>query len=232
MRRGRLERIRRAYDLTLRQHEEGIDPLSVVPEDFKNSPEFQALMRDSTPETTGSGNPAIREFLDPRPGMNCLDVGCCANLANHGFGGWPSLYFGVDISPELIKAMREFAARKKIAVGGLEVAEAAALPFAGDCFDIAMAVGVLEYTDFAYAGRALAELGRVLKSGARVVLDIPNMGHAHAPAMLRLEEYLKRPAFPHRRPEFESRLARHFIVEKIDDRRVMVMYFLRRKGRE
>jgi hypothetical protein len=33
-------------------------------------------------------------------------------------------------------------------------------------------------------------------------------------------------------PAFEEILDRHFIVEKIDDRRVMIMYFLRWKGSE
>jgi SAM-dependent methyltransferase len=232
MRQEQLKRIRKAYDLTARQYREGSDPLAAFPEEFRNSAALKSFMREAGPEITGSGAPGIREFLAPRAGMKLLDAGGCANLASYRFDRWPSLYYGVDISPELIQAMKRFAARGNIVVGGMELAEAAELPFADDFFDIAMAIGVLEYMDPEYAGRALAELGRVLRTGARAVFDIPNMEHPHAATMFRLEECLARPIFPHPRAELEKMLARHFNIDKIDGHQVMLKYFVRRKSRD
>jgi len=140
----RLKQISRAYDLTVEQHREGIDPLDGLPEGFRNSDEFKAFQKGAGSELTGSNAPENRRFLDPQPGMRFLDAGCCANLANYRFDTWPSVYYGVDISSSLIDAMKGFAAHNRISVGGLEVAELAALPFKENFFDIASVIGVLE----------------------------------------------------------------------------------------
>jgi ubiquinone/menaquinone biosynthesis C-methylase UbiE len=229
MRKEQLDGIRRAYDLTVRQYREGSDPLAGVPEEFRNSAVFKAFLREGGPAVTGSNAPEIREFLSPQSGMRFLDVGCCANLANYSFAEWPSLYYGIDISSELIGAMKRFATCERIPIGGLEVAEAAALPFAGDYFDIAMAVGVFEYVDLDYIETALVEMSRVLKADAKAVVDIPNMAHPHAGTMVKLEEYLARPIFPHARAKFEKTLSRCFNIEKTEDQRVMLTYFVKTK---
>ena len=140
----RLKQISRAYDLTVEQHREGIDSLACLPEGFRNSDEFKAFQKGAGSELTGSNAPENRRFLDPQTGMRFLDAGCCANLANYRFDTWPSVYYGVDISSSLIDAMKGFAAHNRISVGGLEVAELAALPFKENFFDIASVIGVLE----------------------------------------------------------------------------------------
>ncbi len=229
MRKKQLDRIRRAYDLTVRQYREGSDPLAGLPEEFRNSSAFKALLQETGPAVTGSNAPEIREFLSPQSGMKFLDAGCCADLANYRLDKWPSLYYGIDISPELIGAMKRFAASERIAVGGLEIAEIAALPFADDFFDIALAAGVFEYVDLAYIETALEEMNRVLKADAKVVVDIPNKAHPHAGAMFKLEEYLSRPIVPHSRSEFEKILARYFNIERTDERSVMLKYFAKTK---
>lgn len=83
-----LDRIQKAYDLTVEQHENGINPLDDVPQDIKNSPFYKSLMVES--EVLGSGAPYIKEYLAPGPGMRFLDVGCSANIWNYRLDRWPS----------------------------------------------------------------------------------------------------------------------------------------------
>jgi SAM-dependent methyltransferase len=218
-----LEQIRRAYDLTVEQHRSGADWLAQVPEAFKNSAELQALMQ----EPCNSDAPENRQYLDPQSGMRFLDVGCCANLANHRLDQWPSTYYGVDISAALIEAMQGFAANHQIPIGGLHVAEVADLPFETDFFDIADVIGVLEYCTLDYTERALVELSRVLKPGARMVVDIPNLAHPLVETMFQLEDYLGRPNVPKPQAAFERLLTPLFAVDHVDDSHVMLKYFVR-----
>ena len=225
----RLKKISEAYDLTVEQHRQGIDHLVGLPDGFRNSDKFREFQKGAGSELTASNAPENRRFLDPQPGMRFLDAGCCANLANYRFDTWPCVYYGVDISPALIDAMKGFATHNRISVGGLEVAELAALPFDENFFDIALVIGVLEYADMDYCRVALLELNRVLRNGSRIVVDIPNLGHAHIQTMFTLEEYLGRPNVPKARAQFEQVLAPLFTIAKADDSRVMLKYFLRAK---
>ncbi|KPJ86390.1 MAG: hypothetical protein AMS18_15675 [Gemmatimonas sp. SG8_17] len=221
----RLSRIRRAYDLTVQQYRDGIEPLDQVPTDFRNSPELAALLDDA--KACNSGAPENREFLDPKAGRRFLDVGCAASLANYRLDRWESRYFGIDISSRLVAAMNRFAQENRIAIGGLSVAELAALPFTVDSFDIAAAIGVLEYCSGDYVASALSELHRVLKPEAGLVLDIPNLENPHVDAMFRLEECLGRTAIRHSRVTFERSLVSLFSVDRCDDTHVMLKYFCR-----
>ena len=222
---SQLEKIRKAYDLTVEQFRKGINPLDSVPEEVKNSPGCKSLMADSA--VLGSAAPDIKKYLAPERGMCFLDVGCSANLVNYRLDLWPSTYYGVDISPRLVDAMKGFVHREQISVGGLHVAEISKLPFDDNFFDIAAVIGVLEYCTLHYIRGALMELNRVLKPDARVVLDIPNRNHPYAKDMARLEKYLDRPNFLHSRPKFEKLLKPLFLTERIDDSRVMIKYFVR-----
>ena len=221
-----LDRIRRAYDLTVEQYRKGIDPLIEVPEEFKNSPKFKALIEDAD-LYCGSGAPENRAYLDPKPGMRFLDAGCSANLANHLLGLWPSIYYGVDVSPALIEALRGFVAHHQIPIGGLYVADIADLPFDDSFFDIADVIGVLEYCTLEYVKDALFELNRVLRPEGRMVVDIPNLEHPLVQTMFQLEQYLGRPNFPHPRRAFEETLTPLFAIERTDDSHVMLKYLVR-----
>ena len=220
-----LDKIRKAYDLTVEQYKKGINPSDAIPEEFRNSPGYKSLMANSG--TLGSSAPDIKKYLAPESGMRFLDAGCSANLVNYRLDLWPSKYYGVDISPRLIEAMKGFVVREKISVGGLYVAEVSKLPFDDNLFDIAAVIGVLEYCTLTYIRGALLELNRVLKPDARVVLDIPNKNHPYAKDMARLEKYLARPNFLHSRSKFERLLIPLFLTERIDDSQVMIKYFLR-----
>jgi hypothetical protein len=88
-------------------------------------------------------------------------------------------------------------------------------------------IGVLEYGTPAYAISSLNELQRVLKPGARSVLDIPNMSHPHVDMMFSLEASLGRPQYEHNRSEFERSLSRYFEIESVNTSLVMLKYFCR-----
>jgi SAM-dependent methyltransferase len=221
-----LERIRMAYDLTVKQYELGIDPLNGVPDHLRNAPEFQTFIAEAS-EACHVGASDVREYLAPKSGMVFLDVGCGAGLKTHRLYEWPSLYHGVDISPGLISAMRRYVTNNAIEVGALHVADAATLPFEDGYFDIAAMIGVLEYATPDYAKNALGELHRVLKPQARVVLDIPNMSHPHVDLMFSLEQSLGRPQYEHNRAEFEDTLSGHFEIESVNAALVTLKYFCR-----
>ena len=219
-----LERIRKAYDLTVEQYWQGINPVDSIPQNIKNSPFYESLIADSRALSSGADD--IRDYLSPEAGMRFLDAGCSANLVNYRLAQWPSLYYGVDISSALIGAMNDFIAQESISIGGLYVADVADLPFDDNFFDIATVIGVLEYGTLEYIEKALAEINRVCKPEARVVFDIPNKDHSHAKDMAKLEKHLGRPNYHYARSSFNKLLAPLFTTERMDDSRVMMKYYV------
>ena len=222
---NQLERIRRAYDLTVEEYDKDRDPFDKLPAEFRRSTEFTTFL-DSCKDCN-SGCRDIKLWLSPQPGMRFLDAGCAAGLASYRLDRWPSTYYGVDISPGLIQAMKGFVSREGISVGGLYVADIADTPFADDFFDIAAVIGVFEYHGLTYIRKALAELKRILKPGARIVMDIPNQEHLHNTVMVELESLLGRPHVPFSRSSFEDLLKPLFDIDDIDDAKVMIKYFAR-----
>jgi ubiquinone/menaquinone biosynthesis C-methylase UbiE len=220
-----LERVRKAYDLTVEQYHKGIGPLDSVPEDIKNSLFYKSLAEDKS--VLNSGSLDVKEYLNPESGKRFLDAGCSANLVNYRLDRWPSIYYGVDISPALISAMKNFVSREHITIGGLYLSDLSGLPFDDDFFDISAVIGVMEYCSLEYIKTALSELKRVLKAESAVVLDIPNQHHLYANDMAKLEKHLKRPIFLHSRARFEELLEPQFSIERVDDSSVMLKYFLR-----
>jgi SAM-dependent methyltransferase len=222
----RLVRVRAAYDRTVEEFRKGTDPLADVPDNIRQSPFFRSFASGRSASNSAAAD--LRRYLRPRAGMKFLDAGCCANLANYRLDQWLSTYYGVDISPALIEAMKGFATRRGLTPGGLYVAEVARLPFWDKFFDIAAAIGVFEYCSLRYIRRSVAELHRVMRPGARLVVDIPNREHAHARDMARLERFLGRPIYLHFRPKFEDALAPYFSVDRIDDTEAMIKVYARR----
>ena len=224
-----LERIRKAYSSAIRDFLAGISPLSKVPKKFKRSKTFKAFLKKADPSTVGSAAPDIKQFLKPAPGMKCLDAGCCANLAAYRLDKWPSTYYGIDYSPVVIQEMKKFTSINNLKIGGLKKAEIKDLPYPNDFFDIAMVIGVFEYLHMDYSAQALKELFRVLKPGARMVLDLPNLAHPHIEIMFQLEEYLGRPNIPKSRVRFEQHLIPLFTIVNIKDTHVMLKYFVEKR---
>jgi SAM-dependent methyltransferase len=222
-----LTQIRKAYDLTVEQYRQGINPLDNVPDDIRHSSFFQSFQSGNI--SSNNAAPDIKEYLQPEIGMRYLDQGCSANLVNYHLYEWPCTYYGVDISSALIEAMRNFTTSHDLHIGTLQVAEISKLPFPDQFFDIASTIGVLEYCSLPYVRKALKELARVLHPGSRTVLDIPNRTHPYARDMVRLERFLERPIYLHSRPRFELVISQNFIMDKIDDSGVMIKYFVRRR---
>lgn len=225
----RIAILSRAYDQDVDDYNQGVDPMARVPEDFKKSERFKQFQEYSGGIDTGSNANDIKVYLKPKKGMKFLDIGCCANLVNYRLDKWGSAYYGVDISPKLIKAMKSFAEKNDINIGGLFVAEAVELPFEDNHFDIAASIGVLEYFDVPYIKRALKEMHRVLKPNARAVVDMANTDHPDTPIMNELEEHLGRPKVNIKREDFEEVLNKYFEIVKADTANVMAKYYLKNK---
>ena len=222
---NQLKIIREAYDQTVDHHDAGLCDLDFLPEPFKKSAAFKRFQ--GLINACNSSDPSIRQFLKPRRGQNYLDIGSCINLMGYGLHRWPSLYYGVDVSTRLIRVTDSFVRSNQIDIGGLFAADVSHLPFRNDHFDIAAAIGVFEYYEIEYMQLSLKELHRILKNDGRIVIDMPNERHPDVSTMVEYESYLGRPReriIP--REEVERALADFFIIDDVDDSRIMIQYFL------
>ena len=113
----------------------------------------------------------IIESLAIRPGMRILEVGCGAGAALSMLRDSGAAFTGVDYSAPHIEI-----ARVAMPEMDFHVSEAAALPFADGSFDGAFSYGVfLYFPDVAYASAVLREMLRVLREGARILIqDVPD----------------------------------------------------------
>lgn len=221
-----IEKISKAYDLTVDQFKKGIEPFDTLPENFRNSDEFKEFIREISFRETGLNSGKNKKFLSPEKDKKFLDIGSNANLFNHHLYRWPSEYYGVDISPKLINAMKRFISENNIKIGGLFLADASNLPFENNFFDMSALIGVLEYYPLDYIEASLKELNRVLKNNAKAVIDIPNPVHIHVNTMAKLEMYLCRTILINNRNKFEKILKPLFDTIMVDDSSVMITYFL------
>lgn len=111
---------------------------------------------------------ALVEYAAPRPGMQVVDLASgtgepAISLAQRV--GPQGFVTAVDLSPELLEIATERAKKKMLSNFRTRQADAHKLPFPDDGFDLATCrFGVMFFTD---AERALVELRRVLKTGAR-----------------------------------------------------------------
>lgn len=105
--------------------------------------------------------------IGPGPG-ELLEIGLGAGhlIPPLERAGWT--VHGVEPAPAMLELARE---RAPVSAGRLIAARAEALPYENDSFDVAVAVGVLEYTDMQ---RSLLEISRVLRPGGRAVLCLRN----------------------------------------------------------
>lgn len=111
----------------------------------------------------------LLELLNPRPGERILDVGCGTGLFTRDVLNCGAVVTGVDLSgPMLAKALGRNAGRD---FSGL-CADMGALPFPDNCFDKVFSMTAIEFT--ADAGRVVAELDRVARKGACVVVATLN----------------------------------------------------------
>jgi ubiquinone/menaquinone biosynthesis C-methylase UbiE len=115
-------------------------------------------------------------WLGLKPGMTAVDVGC--GLGYLGYTYWPYFgkggrYFGLDISPELVKdarkAARDWAKEGKTHFG---VGDAYKLPFHDDFADLVMCHVLLIHLE--KPKQALAEMIRVAKPDGLIICQEPD----------------------------------------------------------
>ena len=111
-------------------------------------------------------NPYFLRFLALQPGEQILDVGC-------GVGYFAALFslsgcsvWGVDVDLASVQAARRQYGQKFV------VARAEELPFGADTFEKLICSEVLEHIED--DGQAVAELHRVAKDGATVIVTTPS----------------------------------------------------------
>lgn len=120
---------------------------------------------------------AVDRVLRGCPGGALLDAGCGPGMmVRHLLDDRPGDFAvtGCDRSPAMVDAARTRVGKEAVfSVGDIEE-----MPFADASFDIALAMGVLEYVD---AGPALQEIARVVRPGGLAVVTMLN---PHSPYRL------------------------------------------------
>lgn len=115
----------------------------------------------------------FEEHLPPLAGLRVLKTDLWDEAKNTRILAWASAHgaraFGIDISPPIVRqAARGFAA------GALRacVSDVRAIPFQGESFDAIYSMGTIEH--FAETEAAIVEIARVLKTGGRAIIGVPN----------------------------------------------------------
>ncbi|HBT47758.1 MAG TPA: ubiquinone biosynthesis protein UbiE [Peptococcaceae bacterium] len=112
---------------------------------------------------------AIYEYLQPRSGMEILDIGCGTGNFSIELARLGARVTGIDVSEPMLEKAREKAAREGVTVRFLR-ADARRLPFEEGTFDAVVSVTALEFVTDLRA--ALQEAYRVLRAGGRLVVGV------------------------------------------------------------
>lgn len=108
----------------------------------------------------------IRETFSPLGGKAILDIGCGAGVLAKALAAEGAVVTGIDPGAEALAK-----ARQAVPGARFEAASGEALPFMDASFDGAVMLNALHHVPD--PGRALAEAGRVLRAGCRLVVVEP-----------------------------------------------------------
>lgn len=212
-----LQSVAMSFDWTIQSGRRGINLYHTLPKSITNHPDYPQYLKNQSARDQDSGRKEIVEFLAPQRGMKFVDLGCCLNLIDNGYALWPSEYYGVDISSEVIQELEAFLKQNQLEVGGLYHCGIHQVPVPENFFDIGACIGSLEYFRSTYVGRSLREFHRILKPGARFVLDIPNLYSNEYRLSQKIESYLGRSdEFDLTVAEFEQLLQGCFTIVRRD----------------
>ena len=159
--------------------------MSTLKDNPNNVAESEGSYFDSFVSSEGEFNPFLErgwntirrrfiEMVSPKENSALLDVGCGTGQSFQLYDGYVSQrYVGIDLSQEALNR-----AKTRLPTQEWIHADACALPFADETFDIVAFSSVLHHIpDY---GLAIAEARRVLKPGGKVFAFDPNILH---PAM-------------------------------------------------
>ena len=218
--------VARSFDISSDYHIKNQNEYENVPIDILSDEELELLYEIRI----DSGLKEYKKFLNPKKGKKLLDIGCYLNLIFYKYYLWPSEYYGIDISENVIHSLKDFITKKKIKIGGLECASVDSMPYSDAFFDYVSCINVVEYFTKSYTKIAFKEIYRVMKPEGKFVVDIPNPKHPCFPVMLKVEKFFKREnKFLYGEIEFEKLIENKFEIIDKDSENLMVKYFLVKK---
>jgi ubiquinone/menaquinone biosynthesis C-methylase UbiE len=220
------DKVAHSFDISSDYHLRKINEYATVPAEVLNDDELE-LLYDIRID---SGLKEFKKFINPQKGKKLLDVGCYLNLIFYNYHKWHSTYYGIDISTNVIDALKAYVKKKDIKIGGLECAAVHDIPYNDSFFEYVSCINVFEYFTTSYAKSAISEIARVIKPGGKFVADIPNPNHECFEIMLKVEKYFKRDnKFIYGESVFEELISKYFDIVKKDSGNLMVKYFLIKK---
>jgi ubiquinone/menaquinone biosynthesis C-methylase UbiE len=113
------------------------------------------------------------DSLSCEPNSRMLEIGCGAGrlaveLARRGFQ-----VHAIDSVPSMVELARQHAADSQVADAlSVDVGDAYSLPFANECFDLVIAVGVIPW--LTHEQPAVHEMARVARRGGFIILTADN----------------------------------------------------------
>jgi len=110
------------------------------------------------------------EMAADRRGGRVLDVGCGPGLTIDYFVDRGFQFYGVDISPEMIRQCQ--AAFASVPAAHFSVGRIEAMEFPDATFDVVLSLGVVEYIEDDAA--AVREMARVTRPGGSIIVSLPN----------------------------------------------------------
>ncbi|GIH05637.1 ubiquinone/menaquinone biosynthesis methyltransferase [Rhizocola hellebori] len=125
---------------------------------------------------------------DPAQGDNVLDVACGTGIVARTAAAGGASATGVDLNPAMLSVAKRLAPSLNWVQG-----DAAALPFAEDSFDLVLSQAAMMF--FPDRVGALAQMRRVAKPGARVLIQVPGR-LTHSPGYAALADVVSRHAGP------------------------------------
>jgi ubiquinone/menaquinone biosynthesis C-methylase UbiE len=131
--------------------------IAIALTDFEPDEEFQAAHRR-----------LVGELADRGERLELLDVatGTANSLMRHGWLSLDADFTAVDLSETMLLQGRAAMAARGVPVE-MALADAATLPFADGAFDVVLSYGAIN--GFTKPGKAIAEMARVARPGARVL---------------------------------------------------------------
>ncbi len=115
----------------------------------------------------------FRYGLDAKPCERLLDVGCGTGLYFEALVPFARQIDALDASWDMLRVAREFCQARNLNQLRLSVGALEALPYPNAVFDAVVALDTLHHVDDVET--SLAEIGRVLKIGGRLVVFEPNI---------------------------------------------------------